>query len=200
MACTVGNTTRRWPVSFVLAVGLLLGGVALSAPPVSAATTLHVTSCAGRRRGGHAAGRDRLAAAAGSHDRLQPELHRRDRDHVRGERGTLTLAKDVTIDGTGRTRWCVDGGCTYGNLHGSVACESGGVSGLRRQQLGVAASLTALTIQHASTVGNAGGNASGGAIDNNGGTVAVTNSTLSVNSANGPRCRRHIQQWRHARR
>ncbi|MGI8856293.1 MAG: beta strand repeat-containing protein [Thermomicrobiales bacterium] len=75
--------------------------------------------------------------------------------------GTLTLARDVTIDGTGATI-AVDGNSTVGVF----AVNSG-----------VTATLSALTIQH----GNAG---SGGGIDNNG-TLTVMNSTFAANTVIG---------------
>jgi fibronectin-binding autotransporter adhesin len=77
--------------------------------------------------------------------------------------GTLTLARDVTIDGTGATI-AVDGNSTVG-----VFAVNGGVT----------ATISALTIQH----GNAG---SGGGIDNtSGATLTVTNSTFAANTVIG---------------
>ncbi|MGI8687136.1 MAG: hypothetical protein ACR2M3_01030, partial [Thermomicrobiales bacterium] len=78
---------------------------------------------------------------------------------------TLTLAQNVTIDGTGATI-AVDGGYTGGNTGVQVFAVNSAVT----------ASLNTLTIQH----GKAG---DGGGILNNGGTLTVTNSTLSGNSA-----------------
>jgi len=89
--------------------------------------------------------------------------------------GTLTLAADTTIDATGHTI-VVDGGCT--------GCEPGGApsGGVRVLQVnsGVTARLTALTIQHGNAATYPNG---GGGIDNNGGTLTVTNCTFSGNSA-----------------
>jgi fibronectin-binding autotransporter adhesin len=73
--------------------------------------------------------------------------------------GTLSLAQDVTIDGAGHTI-AVDGN------NGATVFTIGAVN----------ATLNRLTIQH-------GGNAFGGGISNNGGTLTVAGSTLSGNSA-----------------
>jgi hypothetical protein len=163
MTRTVGNTTRRWLVSIVLAVGLLLGGVAFSAPAVSAANPLHVTSCADS---GANTLRDAIAAAAPGGTIVLAS--------------TLTLAQGVTIDGTGHTV-VLDGGCTFSNGY----CQSGGVT-VFVVNSGVAASLSTLTIQHGAgtfvcliSVGVS--FTCGGAIGNVG-TLTVTNCTLTGNS------------------
>ena len=70
--------------------------------------------------------------------------------------GTLTLAKSVTIDGTGQTV-VVDG-----NNDGSVFTVNSGVT----------ASISLLTIRH--------GNAANGGGINNSGILTVTNSTSAV--------------------
>ena len=69
----------------------------------------------------------------------------------------------------------VDGGCTF-NMSGN--CTGGGVR-VFLVSGGVTASLSNLTIQH----GNNG--SGGGGIYNDGGTLSVTNSTLSANSTSG---------------
>jgi hypothetical protein len=171
MTRTVGNTTRRWLVSIVLAVGLLLGGVAFSAPAVSAANPLHVTSCADS---GANTLRDAIAAAAPGGTIVF------DQNCTIVLASTLTLAQGVTIDGTGHTV-VLDGGCTFSNGY----CQSGGVT-VFVVNSGVAASLSTLTIQHGAgtfvcliSVGVS--FTCGGAIGNVG-TLTVTNCTLTGNS------------------
>ena len=92
--------------------------------------------------------------------------------------GTLTLATSVTINGTGHSV-IVDGNCTLTN----GVCASGGVT-VFTVAPGVTAALTALTIQHGNIISNTTGSGGGGGIAN-GGTLTVTNSTLSGNTASG---------------
>ena len=82
--------------------------------------------------------------------------------------GTLTLANDVTIDGTGQA-----GGDQRG-LHGETAVVHGETSGV------TVSSVTGTDADRAATPS---GTSGGGGIYNNGGTMTVTNSTLSGNSA-----------------
>jgi len=88
--------------------------------------------------------------------------------------GTLTLSRDVTIDGTGHTV-VIDGGCS---TDANSDCTGGGntvflISG------GNVTTLRALTIQHGNTSNN--GSLAGG-IYLNAGTLTLTNSTLAHNS------------------
>jgi hypothetical protein len=86
--------------------------------------------------------------------------------------GTLNLAHDMTIDGSGH-HVAVDGGCTAqcGTLNAVGGVKVFGVTS------GSHVTLNALTIQH-------GTGATGGGI-NSGGTLTVTNSTIVGNSAIG---------------
>ena len=89
--------------------------------------------------------------------------------------GTLSLSRGATIDGTGK-RVAISGGCTG---CGTNSMPSGGVQVLQVNS-GVTVNLTALTI----TAGNGGGT-EGGGIVNDGGTLTLTNSTVSGNTAAG---------------
>ena len=116
--------------------------------------------------------RDALGLAPSVYDRETITFNGTGSGTITLSAGTLTLVGNVTIDGTGRSV-IVDGGCTFSG----GACT--GVTGVRvfTVNSGVTATLTALTIQH----GNGGTGGSG--ILNNGGTLTVTNSTLTANSA-----------------
>ncbi|MGI8688107.1 MAG: beta strand repeat-containing protein, partial [Thermomicrobiales bacterium] len=92
--------------------------------------------------------------------------------NVNQAQGPLTLALNVTIDGTGATI-TVDGGCTGCDPGGT---PTGGVT-VFRVNSGVTAAISSLTIQHGNSSGF------GGGIANNGGTLTVTSSTFSANSA-----------------
>ena len=161
---TLRYISRRWLVSVFLAV--LLGGFALPAPAVHAATTLHVTSCADD--GGAATLRGMIGAAAAG------DTIAFDKDcTIALTQGTLSLTQNMSIDGTGHTV-IVDGGCTGCNPGG---VPSGGVQ-VFLVNSGVTASLSTLTIQH--------GNEApflGGGIENDG-TLTVDDAKLSsaVNS------------------
>ncbi|MGI8855645.1 MAG: beta strand repeat-containing protein [Thermomicrobiales bacterium] len=155
-------------------LGLLAGALACLCwlnftPPalVAAANTLHVTDCgdAGPTtlRG--------MIGSAGVGDTIV--FDQNCTITLATGTGTLTLTKQVTIDGTGRTV-TVDGGCT---LNGGV-CTSGGVE-VFQVNSGVTASLSNLTIQHGNNIGGAG--------IANLGTLSVTNSTISDNNGtSGP--------------
>ena len=113
--------------------------------------------------------------------------------------GTITLGsalpaltKNVTITGpTSGTGVIVDGGCT---VNGSGVCTGGGVT-VFMVNSGVTATISALTIQHGTGgINNSGtltltnstltaNSATGGGILNEGGTLFVTNSTITANSA-----------------
>jgi hypothetical protein len=149
---TLRYTSQRWLVPVFLAV--LLGGFALPAPAVRAATPLHVTSCADD--GGAATLRGMIGAAAAGDTIVF------DQDcMITLTQGTLSLTQNMTIDGTGHTV-IVDGG--------------GGVQ-VFLVNSGVTASLSTLTIQHGNEVPFL-----GGGIENDG-TLTVTNSTVAGNSA-----------------
>ncbi|MGI8857866.1 MAG: choice-of-anchor Q domain-containing protein [Thermomicrobiales bacterium] len=165
--------TRRWPVSFVLAVGLLLGGVAFSAAPVSAATTLHVTNCTDTGVSADGSLRGEIAAAAaGDTIVFNQNCTGATAITLSQAKGPLSLTQDVTIDGTGHTV-VLDGGCTAncGTINAVGGVEVLNVNG------GVTATLNALTIQNGVAT-----NANGGGIFNDG-TLTVTNSTISGNTA-----------------
>ena len=75
---------------------------------------------------------------------------------------TLTLDKNVTIDGSGRV----------------IAVDGGNAVRVFRVNADVTAQLTGLTIQHGKSP-----NGNGGGIYNEGRTLTLTNSTVSDNSA-----------------
>jgi hypothetical protein len=167
MAGTVGNTPRRWLAPLCLA--LLLGGIALPAPAVHAASTLHVASCADS---GATTLRGRIASAAAG-DTIVFDLDCTGATAITLSTGRLTLAKDVTIDGTGHTV-VVDGGCTANC--GTTNAVGGDL--VLFVNFGVTATLNALTIQNGVAT-----DADGGGIHNDGGALTVTNSRIANNVA-----------------
>jgi hypothetical protein len=112
------------------------------------------------------------------------------------------LTKNVAITGpTSGAGIVIDGGCT---VNGSGVCQSGTGVTVFTVNSGVTVNLSNLTIQHGNRAAGAGAgidneggtlsvtnctlaannsSASGGGIYNNSGTLSVTNSTLSANSA-----------------
>jgi CSLREA domain-containing protein len=163
--------TQRRTLVGVLGCTLVLVGWLLVTPaaPVAAANTLHVTDCGD-------AGTNTLRgqiAAASLGDTIVFDQNCTGASAITLATGTLTLAQDVTIDGTGRTV-VVDGGCALNNGH----CQSGGVT-VFTVNSGVTASLSTLTIQHGNqALFNGGGIA-------NQGTLTMTNSTVAFNSGGG---------------
>lgn len=155
---------RRWLVPFCLA--LLLGGLALPATPVSAATQ-HVTNCGDA---GANTLRGKIGAAA-----VGDTIVFDQNCTITLATGTLTLTQDVTIDGTGHTI-VVDGGCTANC--GTTSAVGGVTVFLVGTANAVTAHLTALTIQH----GNSPVGSNGGGIYNRG-TLTVTNCTISGNNS-----------------
>src|SRR5258708_5694448 len=87
-------TPRCWLV--LLGLMLLAGGLVLPAPTVSAANTLHVQSCADD--GGGTTLRGQIAVASAG-DTIVFDQN----CTITLTTGTLTLTKNVTIDGTGHT-------------------------------------------------------------------------------------------------
>ena len=181
----------------VLGCLLALAGWLLVTPaaPVAAANTLHVTDCGD-------AGANTLrgkigAAVAGTRS---SSTRTAGASAITLATGTLTLTQNVTIDGTGHTV-VVDGGCTA-----NCGTESavGGVT-VFTVNGGVTANLNALTIQHGNTAGlrrrhqqrgtltvtnstltgNSAATSSAAAASRTRGTLTVTNSTIAGNSASG---------------
>src|SRR4051794_28561633 len=99
MARTVVNTTRHWLAPLCLA--LLLGGIALHATPALAGTQ-SVTDCGDS---GANTLRGKIASAAAGDTIVFAQ------NCTIILASTLTLTKNVTIDGAGHTV-VVDGGCT----------------------------------------------------------------------------------------
>lgn len=147
-----------------VARALLLATLALAsagAIPARAASTLHVTTCSGNA--GTAGSLPAQVAAAASGDTIVFDLNCPPAAPITLA-ASLTPAVNLTIDGTGRTV-AIDGGCTIA----SEVC-TGGVTVVTVSS-GRTVNLTALTIQNGL-----------GGIRNNGGTLTVTNSTVSGNA------------------
>jgi hypothetical protein len=157
------NASRRWLVPLCLA--LLLGGLALPAALVSAATQ-HVTDCGD-------AGANTLRGLIGSAGVGDTIVFDQDCT-ITLATGPLTLTQNVTINGTGHTV-VVDGGCVFnqGTCRSTYGVQDFVVNN------GVTASLTALTIQHGHSMSSGGG----GILNN--GTLSLTNSAVSANTAIG---------------
>jgi hypothetical protein len=155
---------------------LLLSWLLLTPAAPVAAATQHVTDCGDA---GTNTLRGRIAAAAVG-DTIVFNQDCTGATAITLTTGTLTLTKDVTIDGTGHTV-IVDGGCTGCDPGGT---PSGGVT-VFAVNSGVKASITGLTVQHG------GGRImdgvvfrvlSAGAIENDG-TLTIINSTIRANTA-----------------
>ncbi len=95
-----------------------------------------------------------------------------------GGNGSLILNTNVTITGPGASSLAVDGGCTG---CGAVGSPSGGVT-VFVVNSGVTASISGLTIQHGNATALCNTTPCGGGIHNDG-TLSLTNSTVSGNSA-----------------
>jgi hypothetical protein len=165
---TLHREFRRWLAPLGLA--LLLGGLALLTPAVSAATQ-HVTDCGD-------VGANTLRGKIGSAASGETIVFDQDCTGATAivlTTGTLVLTKDVTIDGSGYAV-VVDGGC--------AGCDPGetpsGGTRVFTVNTGVVAALSGLTIQHGDAVDDDGG----GIL--NLGTLMVANSTIASNVARSP--------------
>ena len=118
--------------------------------------------------------RDALALAPSAYDTETITFNSTGQGLIRLTNGTLTVAGNVTITGpTSGAGVIVDGGCTFS---GGV-CTSGTGVGVFAVNPGVTVGISNLTIQHGNDFyGN------GGGVFNFGGTVTLTNSTLSGNA------------------
>src|SRR6185437_13920363 len=96
------NASRRWLAPLCLT--LLLGGLVLPAPAVSAATTQHVTDCGD-------AGANTLRGVIGSAGAGDTIVFDQDCTITLATE-PLTLTQNVTINGTGHAV-VVDGGCIF---------------------------------------------------------------------------------------
>lgn len=130
--------------------------------PVRAATTRHVTTCDGNA--GTAGSLPAQVAAAGAGDTIVFDRDCQPASPIMLV-ASLTPAVDLTIDGTGHTV-AVDGGCT---ISGGICTFGTGVAVFQINS-GRTIGLVALTIQHGL-----------GGIKQNGGTLTVTNSTITAN-------------------
>jgi hypothetical protein len=198
------NASRRWLVPLGLA--LLFGGLIVTSPvSVAAVNTLHVTDCGD-------AGANTLRgqiAAAGAGDTIVFDQDCTGATAIVLATGTLRLSQNVTINGTGHTV-IVDGGCTLTNgvctsggvtMFGVIGAVTASISGLTIQHgyIGISNNGGTLTVTSSILSGNSttgiynngtltATNSTltdndGGGIYNNSGTVTVTGSTLSGNSA-----------------
>lgn len=155
-------TQRRWDfVRGALVVAFVAGLLAVVGISPVAAATRHVTTCSGNAA--TAGSLPNVVAVAGSGDTIVFDLDCPPASPIILA-ASLTPTVNLTIDGTGRTV-AIDGGCTIV----SDVCN-GGVTVVTVAS-GRTVNLTALTIQNGL-----------GGIRDNGGTLTVTNGTVSGNA------------------